>query len=257
MNPGLYAIVSGANSLLTAMDIVANNLANANTTAFKESMPVFKMVRSAAPTPARSGIGITEPSIGLDAVQVKFAFIHTNYAPGLTVKTDSPLDLALKSEGFFVLRDPESDELRFTRQGEFTLNSKGQLVNLDGQLVLGNRGPITLGTEEVLIRSDGTIEAKGKKVDQLQVVTFKELNALKKEGSMIFSAPETGADLKPVPTVEVLQGFLEKSNVSVARNLVEMISISRAYQAYQKAIEAFVGARGTVSRAANEVGRIA
>ena len=145
------------------------------------------------------------------------------------------MDFAINGSGFFVIET--SKGLRYTRDGRFTLNSQGELVTLDGHRVMGTGGPIVIPQRgEIKVDRSGTIRVNGRVVDTFLIVDFPPTGGISKEGENRFTV---SSNLQPLPSnVEVLQGYVEESNVEIVKEMVEMIATLRNYESYQKAIQA-------------------
>lgn len=202
---GLYYAASAMVNQITRQDLHANNLANVGTTGFKRCL-------------ADVSAGQGEP------VDLSQGSIH---------QTGSPLDVALQGPGYFVVQTPAGRA--YTRNGHFTLDARGTLVDGQGHPVMGQNGEIRLGPGEAQIQSDGTVSQDGRRVDRLLVVRFDENAALTRsaDGNVTVAA-------NPVAVASPLmaQGSLEASNVSAARELGAMQRGFRAYEANTNAIRA-------------------
>jgi flagellar basal-body rod protein FlgF len=208
-------------------DVVANNVANVNTTGFKADRSLFQeFLRTGAHE---------DNFVGSDRrvsyVQDRATF--RDYSQGATEQTKNPLDLAIDGSGFLAVQTPAGE--RYTRDGSLQINNQGQLVTVAGNPVLGTAGPIVFqpADHDINISPDGTITVlsgiartdsiRGK----LRLVSFPQDQKLLKEGLNLYAAGETTPqpDLKSV----VQQGFIEKSNVNAVAEMSRMIEVSRAY----------------------------
>ncbi|MBA3014483.1 MAG: flagellar basal-body rod protein FlgF [Proteobacteria bacterium] len=203
------------------MDQIANNLANVDTAGYKkEDITFWEMMFTAADHRPRVG---------------KALKLLTNHEQGSAKQTDNPLDFAISGDGFFKIQTPSG--VRYTRNGNFTLNSQGQLSTFDGNLVLGEGGPIVLTDQNVQVGRDGLISANGQQINRLSLATFPDLNTLEKEGANLFRPKEGAAQEQPIETPDIKQGYLEGANVNIVSQMTEMIDLQRAYQSQQKAIQ--------------------
>lgn len=203
------------------MNQIANNLANVDTAGYKkEDVTFWEMLFKAADGKPRVG---------------KALKLLTNQQQGVVEMTSNPLDFAINGDGFFRIQTP--DGIRYTRNGNFTLNAEGQLSTFDGNLVLGAGGAITLESENIQVATDGTISQNGVVVNQLSLTSFADLNALEKEGASLFRLQDGAAIEQPVAMPNLQQGYLEGANVSVITEMTEMIDLQRNYQTQQKAIQ--------------------
>ncbi|WP_375451983.1 flagellar basal-body rod protein FlgF [uncultured Devosia sp.] len=207
-------------ALQRQMDVVANNMANINTTGFKaEDMLFEQYVMPVARD--RDFIGSDQP---LSYVQ-DWATMH-DLSAGANVQTGNELDVALNGDGFFTVQTAGGD--RWTRAGSFQIDNAGTLVDLGGNPVLGEGGPIQFGPEEngITISKDGAISSSAGPKGRLRIVEFANPQAIVHEGGNLFS----GGAPQPATTTQAMQGFIEKSNVSGVSSMAEMIKVQRAYE---------------------------
>jgi flagellar basal-body rod protein FlgF len=207
-------------ALQRQMDVVANNLANVNTTGFKAEQLLFEeYVEPVARD--RDFPWIDQPL----AYTQDWATVH-DFSGGAVVQTGNPLDVALQGEGFLAVETPAGE--RWTRTGALQIDADGFLVTTEGHRVLGEGGPIQFDDDDndITIAADGAIATNDGIKDRLRLVEFSDPQELLREGSNLFSG---GTPTDP-GTTRVLQGALEKSNVSGVSEMTEMIRVSRAYQ---------------------------
>lgn len=207
-------------ALQRQMDVVANNMANINTSGFKAQNILFEdyVMPVARDQDFR---GADQP---LSYVQ-DWATMH-DLSAGAIAQTGNELDVALNGEGFFAV-DVNGNE-RWTRSGAFQIDAAGTLVDLSGNPILGEAGPITFGPEEnsIAIAADGSISSSAGPKGQLRIVEFDNAQELAREGSNLFS----GGTPVPATQTRVLQGYVERSNVSGVSEMAEMIRVTRAYE---------------------------
>ncbi|HBS49937.1 MAG TPA: flagellar basal-body rod protein FlgF [Rhodobacteraceae bacterium] len=222
METATYAILSRQSGLLREMRIVANNVANAATTGYREGQLVFsEMVQD-----TRHGASV---SMARARIQT------TSTAQGALTQTAGPLDMAIEGDGFFMVETPDGE--RLTRAGSFALSTNGDLVTPAGHLVLGPGGaPLFLPPMAATIHvgPDGTLSADGQPMGQIGVFQPTNPAALVREDGVLFRADD-GAD--PILTPRVLQGFLEGSNVNAISQVARMVEIQRAYELGQSFLE--------------------
>ena len=207
-------------ALQRQMDVVANNMANINTTGFKaEEMLFEEYVMPVARD--RSFPSADQP---LSYVQ-DWATMH-NLSAGATVQTGNDLDVALNGDGFFAVQTPGGE--RWTRSGAFQIDNSGTLVDLNGNAILGEGGPVRFGPEEtgITIADDGTISTDAGAKGKLRLVEFANAQELQRDGANLFS----GGTPAPATNTRVMQGFVERSNVSGVSEMAEMIRVTRAYE---------------------------
>ncbi|MHA1114437.1 MAG: flagellar basal-body rod protein FlgF [Alphaproteobacteria bacterium] len=218
-------------SLLTAvsreMDIVANNVANANTPAFRGEGMLFveHLADLGASLAAEEEISFVEP-----------AGMFRSTAPGPMTSTANPLDVAINGEAYFVVETPDGP--RYTRSGHFRLDAQGQIVTQSGLPVLSAaNAPITLTPEDknIVIARDGMISTENGEIDRLNLVRFADPQALRKLGDGLYDA--AGMATEDADDAEVVQGMVEGSNVQPVLEITRMIALNRIYQMTQKLIE--------------------
>lgn len=255
---GIYTAASAMASQLAKQEVLANNLANLNTSGFKEDMAIYKaradqtIYRHEAQGGARSGPAAIQ-KMGELSSGVFLDQISTRMEVGEMRPTDEPLDLALSDHGFFVLRADNGDEF-LTRGGSFKCDKNGDVVDNAGRHLMSDQGPVRLGDKGLLrIDKDGKLSQGGeqrgllRKVDVDQVAT-----SLEKLGGAVWRIKDPAA-LKPATKPEVLQGFLESSNVNPMREMAEMIEAQRTYEASQHMI---TSQDETIAKAVNDIGRV-
>jgi flagellar basal-body rod protein FlgF len=222
-------ISSTLNELTQEFNIIAHNLANASTVGYK------RRCNSLSQSLTDQGAGTTaETGDGTD-LYAAFDFSQGNF-----IETGRSLDFALCGKGFFVIETPEGP--LYTRNGIFHLDQNGQIVDSAGRIVADQNGPISIpsnvGLSQISVSSDGSISAAGATVGKFKLVDFKD-----KEGELIaaglncFQAPET-LEPQPPENLIVKQGFQESSNVRLVEELVDMIMVTRLYEANMKFMSA-------------------
>lgn len=205
--------------LRSSIDILANNIANATTGAYKGERMIFSeyLVRQAR-----------DHEVNF----VRNAGLHNDFRQGNLTVTGNPLDIALQGRGFFVVDTP--DGARYSRAGHLRLNEQNTLVTGDGFPVLGDGGPIELppGGESVVIARDGTIASDGTRVDKIRVVLFEKPGELYRTNFGFYNT-----DQAPITTenTQILQNTLEESNVQPIVEITRMIDVFRSYQSAQRA----------------------
>ncbi len=258
MLKGLYTAYTGMLNEQNRMDILTNNLANASTVGFKKEGATSQSFDSILT------LKIKDQSVGLQNVQrlgtnnpgVKIGENYTDYTQGSFRITDNTYDLALAGEGFFAIEFTNKageTSTMYTRNGQFTLNREGYLVTADGDYVLDTQNRrIQLNTLiDSEIGSDGTITQGGVAVAKIQVTDFEDYNYLEKYGETYYR-PVEGAKTTQADA-EMKSGYLEMSNVQVVSEMVNLISITRAYESNQKIIQTY---DDTLEVAVTQLGRI-
>jgi flagellar basal-body rod protein FlgF len=231
---GIYVAAAGAVAQSHALDVTANNLANASTTGFHGSRVVFREALARVGSP--------------DFVLVDGQTAAPSTANGPIADTDNPLDIALEGDGFLAVESPRG--VRYTRAGALEIAADGRLITADGMPVRGVGGAplvIPAGSDEVFIDEDGAVATERGPVGQLELVRFAGANH-SREGATLLAArgkPEAG------PPPQVLQHTLEGSNVNVVRGVVELVQVSRTYESLMSVIKGF---QSIESRAARDLG---
>lgn len=207
-------------ALQRQMDVVANNIANINTTGFKAETMLYE--EFVMPVAEDNDFPLLDQQLSFTQ---DWATIH-DFAPGAMVQTGNPLDVALSGDGFLAVQTPQGE--RWTKAGALQLNAEGTLVDLNGNPVMGDGGAITFDPTEtdISIDSTGAISTNAGAKGRLRVVEFDSPQALARDGDNLFS----GGDPRAAANTRVVQGAIEKSNVSGVAEMSEMIRVQRAYQ---------------------------
>ena len=234
MYKGIYIALSGAVLKQSQMEVIAQNLANADTVGYKKDKISFKDYL------------MPMDIIGLQPdgkVMSSISSFKTDFSVGNLIKTGNSLDIALDGSGFIAL---EGD--RYTRRGDLERDREGYLTTHNGIKVLGNNGPIRLPNGNVEISVTGGISVNGVQVDSIKIIDFPQTESPSKVGEGIFFKNENGVKAD----ISVKQGYLETSNVDIIKEMVSMIETLREFEAYQKAIQTFDEASAKIN---NEIGR--
>lgn len=243
MIKGLYTAGAGMMLQMTRQDVVANNLANVNTSGYKKQVAVAQafpnMLMSRLGEIEKNSQGEYEPvpvkligGLGTGAAIEK---IYSEFTLGNIRKTDNATDLALNSDGYFAVLTPQGE--RYTRNGQFKINSEGILTTNQGYPVL-DTGDQTITLEgEFLVDETGNISVNGENIAQLKMVSFDNPQYLQREGDNLLAAQE-GEEGVNLESPGILQGYIEDSNVNAVKEMVDMINVVRAYEAMQKVVQA-------------------
>jgi flagellar basal-body rod protein FlgG len=256
---GLYTSALGMTTQQSRMDVVSNNIANVNTTGFKREAVASQSFASrlaqkiddpTAPTSFlldRMPIGLLSQGLFIDEV-------FTDFSNGPLRRTNNSLDLAIMGQGsFFTVQAPgENGEMQtlYTRDGAFTLGPNGMLLTMDGAQVMGLNGAITMPNGYIIINEQGSIFVNDVLVDTLRVVDIPNPESLRQARDTMFTA--TDATIENGFSGQVEQGFLEGSNVVPVREMVELITLSRAYEANSRMIQL---QDETLGRAVNDIAK--
>jgi len=275
---GIYTGASGMLAQDAKMDAIANNLANVDKTAYKKDIAIFKsfpemLIRRIN----ESGLGETPagsydaaPIVGKLGTGVELNEVFTDFEQGSLQRTENNFDLALDGKGFFTVMTERGE--RFSRDGSFTLNQDGVLVTHNGNPVMGENGIIKIQQNNFMVNERGEVIVNGDLsadprdvvsmsgnnwsnpvvIDKLKIVDFDNIREIKKEGDSMYRETEFSGPPIPPGELKVVQGFLEKSNINIVREMVDMIEVQRSYEANQKTVTSHDQALGKLI---NEVAR--
>ncbi len=226
MTDSLSQMSASVDALEKEFDIIAHNMANVSTVGFKRRCNSFTQALAAQERGSAEGAESTPAAF--------------DFSQGNLVQTDRTLDLALHGRGFFVIESPEGP--LYTRHGIFATNTNGQIVDTAGRLVGGVTGsllvPANADVAEIHVDRTGRVMAGQAAIGQFRIVEFGDKeNRLLPAGPNCFAAPK---DVPPQDAtgVTVQQGFAETSNVKLVDELVNMIMVSRLYEANMKLMTA-------------------
>lgn len=215
METASYVALARQSSLMKEMRVIANNIANANTTGFRQEGVIFAEY-------VTQGDGVDNVSMAQGTVR------NTSLLQGTLEQTGGTFDVAIEGDGYFLVQAPEGQ--RLTRAGAFAPSAEGTLVTHDGYPVLDAGGaPVFIppGASDLAIARDGTISTEGRPIGQIGVVQPLDPIQMVREGGVMFRADE-GFD--PVENPRVMQGFVEASNVDPVLQIARMIEVQRAYE---------------------------
>jgi len=244
----LYTAATGMEAQQLKMDVISNNLANTNTTAFKRVRAEFEdllseTLRGAEAPDPRGGTSPTPLQVGLG---VRTGSTSRTFTLGDIQNTSQQLDLAIQGDGFFrVIK--AGGEIGYTRAGNFKMDSTGRLVTASGELVDPDVN-IPLDTTEVRIRPDGTVLARlstkeeFEEIGALELTTFANPGGLEAIGGNLYMRTEASGEAIQVRPGEqgtgtLLQGALEGANVKAVEEMIDMITTQRAYELNSKVIQ--------------------
>jgi len=210
-----YIALSRQMTLRREMDVIANNMANLNTPAYRGQSMLFVEY-----------LDTSESGEKMSFVQ-DVALVR-NLSEGQLTTTENPLDLAISGDAYFEIDTPVGP--RYTRNGVFQLNAEGEIVTTSGERVLGEGGNAIIlppNSSDVTITRDGTISTDQGPAGRLRLVRFEDEQALVKQANGLYDAD--GQDAVPADDAEVLQGMVEGSNVQGIIELTKMIETVRHY----------------------------
>ncbi len=223
-------VSASIDALTRELEIITHNLANASTAGFKRRCNAFSKALD-----AQQGTAETYEPGNID---LESAF---DFSQGSLVQTGRNLDFALMGNGLFVVETPEGP--LYTRNGTFQTNQNGQIVDSMGRTVAGEAGPITVpvsvGLAQLQVSADGRVTAGDINIGKLQVVDFQENQSkLVPAGANCFVMPDKDIRPEPADNVVIKQGYQEASNVMIVDELVDMIMVTRLYEANMRYVSA-------------------
>jgi flagellar basal-body rod protein FlgG len=249
MQRSLFIAATGMGAQKTNIDVIANNLANANTTGFKKSRAdfqelIYQGLKAAGVT---SADGTETPSGTQVGLGTKLASIQKMFQQGDFVGTENPLDLVIEGDGFFQISMPDGDTA-YSRAGTFKLDSSGNIVNSDGY-AMEPAVTIPSGALSITITADGTVSImtsgsiSATQAGQIELAQFINPGGLHAIGKNLFKATDSsGTPTTGSPGADgrgsIGQGFIELSNVNVVEEMVSMIVSQRAYEINSKVLQA-------------------
>jgi flagellar basal-body rod protein FlgG len=248
------------------LDAISNNLANVDTDGYKRDVAIHKAfaellirrLNDDGQTLNPFGSADMAPVVGKLGTGVETNELYTEFEQGALKATSSDFDVALDGKGFMAVQTPFGE--RYTRNGSFILGKEGFLETKEGYPVLGEKGPIQVKANNFKIDKDGNVFInetyqndpyrlvsreentwdKLKKLDTLKVVDFNKDRFLAKQGSSLWRSTELSGDAAVIAKgkrPQVIQGYVEASNVNPVLEMVQMIEVNRAYEANQKTIQ--------------------
>lgn len=228
MNSGYYAACAGLQSQTRALELIAENVANLNTTGYRAQQPSFKSLLGTS----AGGSNLLNRAINdFDVLESN----HTDLTGGSLQQTGNPLDLGVEGPGFLAVQTKAG--MLYTRNGNFQVSASGQLTTSSGDFVLGEQGPVNLPPGQVSISADGTISIDGAVAGKLKVVEFQSDTALEPAGNSYYSAPDSSG--LPAAHSSVRQEMLESSNVSSVSAIVDLITVQRRAEMLERAMSLF------------------
>jgi flagellar basal-body rod protein FlgF len=222
METASYTTLSRQSGLMRERQVIAKNIANANTTGFRQEGVVFSEY-------------VTSGDVGASVSMAQGRVRNTSYAQGTLEQTGGKFDLAIEGDGFFLVNTPNGQ--RLTRAGAFSPSAEGTLVTPDGHPVLDAGGtPIFIPPQaaDLSVAQDGTISTEGRPIGQVGIVMPPDTKMMVREGNLMF---RSDAGFEAVEEPKVIQGFVEASNVTPILQVARMGEVQRAYELGQSFME--------------------
>lgn len=247
---GIYIAAAGMVTNMTRMMRITNNIANISTPGYKQDISPTEVVDDMILAIIDGTDGsVTSTEIGTLTTVIVADRPELDLRQGLLAETGLPFDLALTGDGFFTVQ--KDGETFYTRNGSFVRDADGRLRTEDGGIVQGIDGALTIPDGLIMVNSIGDVSVGGQAVGRLAIAELTPDATLRKVGQNYFVL-DTGT-VAPAGNTDVLQGFLEGSNVEAANVMVEMLSTQRAYQVSQRML---VMQDSLLQKTVNELGRL-
>lgn len=237
MIKGLYSAASGMMLGLVRMDALSNNLANVNTCGFKKDIVVstaFPDMLLSRLEKQENGASGSFRQIGKLGTGACAGLQTSDFSQGNMKRTDNPLDIALANSSYFVVETANGE--RFTRNGQFKLTDTGLLTDQSGNPVMDINNEQIIVEGDLQVDKQGNISVNGEEFSTFKIVSFADqTNTMTKMGNSLWqsSTPYT-EDANP----QVMQNYVEDSNVNAVSEMIEMIKVTRAYESLQKIVQA-------------------
>ena len=253
---GLYTTYTGMVNEQKRLDVISNNLANADTVGYKTERVASQAFDDMLAIKIRdNSVGYQDQAIGSMSLGVKIGEVYTDYGQGAYVETGNTFDLAIDGAGFFTMRCPTKsgdNVTRYTRNGNFKMTMDGYVVDANGNHLQGSNGDIQVPVDATIsINKSGQIFANDEYVDTVTLTDFEDYDYIKKYGDNLYQTVD-GATTK-MATGGIDQGYTEQSNVNVVSEMVDMITVTRAYEAGQKTMQTI---DTMLEASCNEIGRV-
>ena len=252
MEAALWVAKTGLDAQQTRMTVIANNLANVNTTGFKRDRATFEdlLYQNVRQGGAQTSADTAAPTGLLLGTGTRVVSTEKLHAQGNLIQTQNAFDLAISGEGFFQILQPDGT-IAYTRDGGFKVSGEGVLVNSSGYRLQPELA-IPQNAQTITIGADGTVsiqafgEAQAQTIGQIQLARFLSPTGRQAIGENLFrETTSSGPPQVGIPSQQgngqLIQGALESSNVNVVEEMVSMIETQRAYEVNSKAIEAVDG----------------
>lgn len=253
---GLYTAYTGMVNEQKRLDVISNNLANADTVGYKTERVANQAFDDMLTMKIRdNSVGYQNQEIGSMSLGVKIGEVYTDYGQGSYVETGNTFDLAIDGDGFFTMRCPTGSGesvTRYTRNGCFKMTQDGYVVDANGNHLQGQNGDIQVPVDATItVDKTGAVYANDAYVDTITLTDFEDYDYIEKYGDNMYQTVD-GATTKAA-AAGIDQGYTEQSNVNVVSEMVDMITVTRAYEAGQKVMQTV---DNMLEASCNSIGRI-
>lgn len=245
----LYIASTGMLDNRKKMNVMTNNISNLETVGFKKDTYVSRSFKDMLIKEVGKNGKSSNKSIGNLNTGVHTDEVVTCFDQGNIEGTGRLLDFAIQGSGFFAVSTPQGE--RYTRDGCFSVNQNGYLVNNDGYYVTGQNGRIYVGEAEFSVDEAGGVFIDEEQVDQFKIMSFADQSSLRKEGDNLYMSTAAGTVSSEGSIVR--QGCKETSNVNMTQEVVDIMKVSRSYETNQRIVKML---DETLSKTVNEVGRV-
>ncbi|MBD3346726.1 MAG: flagellar hook-basal body complex protein [Chitinivibrionales bacterium] len=244
MLQGLYLASQSMTTLMQKQDQIANNLANINTTGYKQSGLFTRAYQKYLADDQLRPFANRE---------IKSDEVYIDYSEGRQIKTGNPLDFSIKGSGCFTVMTDQG--IAYTRNGNFSVDKNGLLITSDGSKVMGKGGYIRIDSElpAVTVTETGEILQGNESKGELRIADFNKPYKMLRYGNGCFVPKKPDEKVVESPGYAIQQGVLEGSNVNIIKNMAQMIAAHRNFEADQRAVFA---QNESLGKAVNEVGRV-
>lgn len=256
---GIYTAVTGMITQEAKQDVITNNLANVNTTGFKSDNLAIKKFEDVLIQnyDKISGGKNVRNIIGSLSLGSKLDEVNTSFAQGDVQNTDNPMDFAIIGSGFFTVspQNGTNTGYKYTRDGSFQINNQGYLTNKAGDYIIGKNlntnvdEPIKIDNAKLELDSENNIYLDGVLSYKFKMADFNDTKTLKKSGDNLYSGGIPDGN----ENITVRQNCLEKSNVNVVNEMINMMTVMRNFESDQKVIQSIDESLG---KTVNEVGTV-
>jgi flagellar basal-body rod protein FlgF/flagellar basal-body rod protein FlgG len=230
MDSGFYAACAGLKARTQALEMVANNLANLNTTGYRAHDASFQSLLAGNAANSVNPLNRAINDFGV------LGGSRVDLKAGNLESTGNALDLAIEGDAFFAVQS--RGQVYYTRNGNFSVSSAGQLITSEGDPVLGEQGPIAVPSGQVAIGADGTLSVDGAVAGKLRLAAFAPGTSLTAVGHSYYAAGQAALGAAE-PGTAVRQGMLESSNVNAVATSITLIAVQRQAEMMQRALSTF------------------